>query len=105
MQDRFSREGLTFDDVLLVPGRSDVLPRDVSVSTNLTKNIKLNIPIMSAGMDTITDARMAIAMAQERWNWGHTQKHVYRGSSQSRRSGQKVGTWSDYGSILSYPST
>ncbi len=65
MQDRFSREGLTFDDVLLVPGRSDVLPRDVSVSTNLTKNIKLNIPIMSAGMDTITDARMAIAMARE----------------------------------------
>lgn len=65
MQDRFSREGLTFDDVLLVPGRSDVIPRDVDVSTNLTKNIKLNVPIMSAGMDTITDARMAIAMARE----------------------------------------
>ena len=65
MQDRFSREGLTFDDVLLVPARSDIIPRDVNVSTNLTKNIKLNIPIMSAGMDTITDARMAIAMARE----------------------------------------
>ncbi|MGE5544499.1 MAG: IMP dehydrogenase [Bacillota bacterium] len=65
MKDRFSREGLTFDDVLLIPARSDVLPRDVDVSTNLTRNIKLNIPIMSAGMDTITDARMAIAMARE----------------------------------------
>ena len=65
MQDRFAREGLTFDDVLLVPGKSDVLPRDVDISTNLTRNIRLNVPIMSAGMDTITDARMAIAMARE----------------------------------------
>ncbi len=65
MQDKFNREGLTFDDVLLVPAKSDVLPRDVDVSTMLTRKIKLNIPIMSAGMDTITDARMAIAMARE----------------------------------------
>lgn len=65
MQDKFSREGLTFDDVLLVPARSDVLPRDVDVSTTLTRNIRLNVPIMSAGMDTITDARMAIAIARE----------------------------------------
>jgi len=65
MEDRFSKEGLTFDDVLLVPGSSDVIPRNVDVSTNLTKNIRLNVPIMSAGMDTITDARMAIAMARE----------------------------------------
>ncbi|MGI6513483.1 MAG: IMP dehydrogenase [Syntrophomonadaceae bacterium] len=65
MQDKFSREGLTFDDVLLVPARSDVLPRDVDVSTKLTPKLRLNIPIMSAGMDTITDARMAIAIARE----------------------------------------
>lgn len=58
-------EGLTFDDVLLVPAKSEVLPRDVDVSTYLTPKIKLNIPLMSAGMDTVTDSRMAIAMARE----------------------------------------
>lgn len=58
-------EGLTFDDVLLIPAKSEVLPRDVDVSTYLTKKIKLNIPLMSAGMDTVTDSRMAIAMARE----------------------------------------
>lgn len=65
MNDRFEREGLTFDDVLLVPGRSEVLPREVDVSTRVTRRIRLNIPIMSAGMDTITDSRMAIAIARE----------------------------------------
>ncbi|NSW83072.1 MAG: IMP dehydrogenase [Syntrophothermus sp.] len=63
--DRFVKEGLTFDDVLLVPGPSEVLPRDVDVSTRVTRVLKLNIPIMSAGMDTVTDARMAIAVARE----------------------------------------
>lgn len=63
--DKFGPEGLTFDDVLLVPGKSEVLPRDVDISTNLTRNFKLNIPIMSSGMDTVTEARMAIAMARE----------------------------------------
>jgi IMP dehydrogenase len=63
--DRFAKVGLTFDDVLLVPARSEVLPRDVDVTTNLTKKIKLNIPIISAGMDTVTDSRMARAMARE----------------------------------------
>ncbi len=58
-------EGLTFDDVLLVPGKSKVLPRDTKINTNLTKKVKLNIPIMSAGMDTVTEARMAIAIARE----------------------------------------
>lgn len=58
-------EALTFDDVLLIPAKSEVLPRDVDVSTYLTKKIKLNIPLMSAGMDTVTDSRMAIAMARE----------------------------------------
>ncbi len=58
-------EGLTFDDVLLLPGKSEVLPRDTKINTNLTKRIKLNMPIMSAGMDTVTEARMAIAVARE----------------------------------------
>jgi len=61
----FIGEGLTFDDVLLLPGKSEVLPRDVNVKTNLTKSITLNIPLMSAGMDTVTEAKMAIAMARE----------------------------------------
>ncbi len=59
------KEGLTFDDVLLIPAKSDVLPKDVDISTHLTKKIKLNAPIMSAGMDTVTEAKMAIAMARQ----------------------------------------
>jgi len=58
-------EGLTFDDVLLVPSKSEILPADINVATNLTSKIKLNIPIMSAAMDTVTEARMAIAVARE----------------------------------------
>lgn len=61
----FVGEGLTFDDVLLVPGKSEVLPRETNINTYLTKNIKLNIPLMSAGMDTVTESKMAIAMARE----------------------------------------
>ena len=64
LQERI-REGLTFDDVLLVPAKSEVLPRDVDLSIQLTKNIKLNIPMLSAAMNTVTDSRMAIAMARE----------------------------------------
>ena len=59
------REGLTFDDVLLVPRQSEVLPRDADTSTYLTKDIRLHIPILSAGMDTVTESRMAIAIARE----------------------------------------
>lgn len=59
------KQAYTFDDVLLVPNKSDVLPKEVSLCTNLTKEIKLNIPIMSAGMDTVTDSKMAIAVARE----------------------------------------
>jgi len=62
---RFMGEGLTFDDVLLVPRASSVLPPDVDISTNLTKKIRLNAPIMSAAMDTVTEYRMAIALARE----------------------------------------
>ncbi|MDZ5713821.1 IMP dehydrogenase [Jeotgalibacillus haloalkalitolerans] len=61
---KFAKEGLTFDDVLLVPAKSEVLPRDVDLSVELTDSIKLNVPIMSAGMDTVTEAAMAIAMAR-----------------------------------------
>ncbi|MGI9953227.1 IMP dehydrogenase [Moorellaceae bacterium AZ2] len=64
-EDKVLGEGLTFDDVLLVPAASAVLPREVDVSTYFTRRIKLNIPIASAGMDTVTEARMAIAMARE----------------------------------------
>jgi len=63
--DRFAKVGLTFDDVLLVPAASEILPRDVDTGTKLTRDIKLNIPLMSAGMDTVTESRLAIAMARE----------------------------------------
>lgn len=63
--EKFQGEGLTYDDVLLVPAYTEVLPRDVDVTTSLTKNIRLNIPIVSAAMDTVTESTMAIAMAQE----------------------------------------
>ncbi|MBQ9684944.1 MAG: IMP dehydrogenase [Oscillospiraceae bacterium] len=62
---RFVGEGLTFDDVLLVPAESDVLPADVDLSTWLTKKIRLNVPVMSAAMDTVTEYRMAISVARE----------------------------------------
>jgi IMP dehydrogenase len=65
MQDRLVGEGITFDDVLLVPARSNVLPRDADTSTRLTKRIRLNIPLLSAPMDTVTEAALAIALAQE----------------------------------------
>ncbi|EGQ23211.1 inosine-5'-monophosphate dehydrogenase [Sporosarcina newyorkensis 2681] len=64
-ESKFSREGLTFDDVLLVPAASDVLPKDVSLAVSLTDTIKLNIPIISAGMDTVTESKMAISMARQ----------------------------------------
>ena len=64
-EDKFGKQGLTFDDVLLIPAHSNVLPREVDVTTYLTNEIKLNIPVMSAGMDTVTESDMAIAMARE----------------------------------------
>lgn len=64
-EEKFIKEGLTFDDVLLIPGESDVEPKMVDVSTHLTKKIKLNTPLMTAAMDTVTETRMAIAIARE----------------------------------------
>ncbi|HVS36616.1 MAG TPA: IMP dehydrogenase [Gemmataceae bacterium] len=65
MQDRIAYQGITFDDVLLEPAYSDVLPRDVDVRTKLTRNIRLNLPIVSSPMDTVTESDLAIALAQE----------------------------------------
>ncbi len=62
---KFGREGITFDDVLLLPRHSQVLPRDVSVQTQLTRRVRLNIPFVSAAMDTVTETAMAVAMARE----------------------------------------
>ncbi len=62
---KFLKEGLTFDDVLLIPAKSDILPKEVSVATRLTRTITLNTPLMTAAMDTVTEARMAIAIARE----------------------------------------
>src|SRR5487761_1365698 len=62
---RITQKALTFDDVLLLPAHSNVLPRDVSLRTQLTRNITLNIPLVSAAMDTVTEARLAINLAQE----------------------------------------
>src|SRR5213594_1843581 len=62
---KFGKEGLTFDDVLLLPAESSVLPNDVSTAARLTRTIALELPIVSAAMDTVTEARMAIALARE----------------------------------------
>jgi IMP dehydrogenase len=63
--DKIVKQGLTYNDVLLMPCKSEILPKDTDLSTRLTRNIKLNIPLVSAAMDTVTEARLAIAMAQE----------------------------------------
>ena len=65
MEGKIVKEGITFDDVLLIPGKSEILPKDADTKTRLTKKINLNIPLMSAGMDTVTEGKMAIAMARE----------------------------------------
>src|SRR5438045_9780051 len=65
MQERIAYQGITFDDVLLEPGYSEVLPRDVDVRTQLTRSIRLNVPILSSPMDTVTESELAIGLAQE----------------------------------------
>ena len=64
-QNKIVGEGLTYDDVLLVPAYSEVLPREVNIQTQFTRNIRINIPIVSAAMDTVTESAMAIAIARE----------------------------------------
>jgi len=63
--EKFVEQGLTYDDVLLVPAYSETLPREVDITTKFSRNIQLNIPIISAAMDTVTESQMAIAMARE----------------------------------------
>ena len=65
LEDRVAMEGLTFDDVLLIPAYSEVLPRDINLSSRFSRNINLNIPFVTAAMDTVTESRMAIAIARE----------------------------------------
>src|SRR5206468_8808876 len=65
MHDRIAYQGITFDDVLLEPAFSDVVPREVDVRTQLSRNIRLNIPVLSSPMDTVTESELAIALAQE----------------------------------------
>ncbi len=84
---RIAKEALTFDDVLLVPAHSTVLPNTADLSTQLTKTIRLNIPMLSAAMDTVTEARLAIALGTGRRHRLYSQKHVHRapgGRSSSR---------------------
>ncbi|NIT58071.1 MAG: IMP dehydrogenase, partial [Aliifodinibius sp.] len=63
--DRITRQGLTYDDLLLVPGHSEVVPRDVDTSVDLTSELTLNIPVISSAMDTVSEYRLAIALARE----------------------------------------
>ena len=65
LEDRVAMEGLTFDDVLLIPAYSEVLPRDINLTSRFSRNISLNIPFVTAAMDTVTESRMAIAIARE----------------------------------------
>ena len=71
-------EGLTFDDVLLVPQRSGILPNQVDTSTYVTRKIKLNIPILSSAMDTVTESHLAIALAQQGGHRHHSSQYVDR---------------------------
>jgi IMP dehydrogenase len=78
IKSKFYGEGLTFDDVLLMPAYSEVLPREVSIITNLTKDIRINIPMVSAAMDTVTETPLAIALSREGGIGILPQKHEHR---------------------------
>ncbi|MEZ4950336.1 MAG: IMP dehydrogenase [Saprospiraceae bacterium] len=75
--DKFLGESLTFDDVLLVPAYSNVLPREVDVSTQLTRDLRINVPIVSAAMDTVIDKRLATGNGSPGRYWYHSQKHEH----------------------------
>lgn len=79
MQDRIAYQGITFDDVLLEPGYSEVVPKEVDVRTQLTRSIRLNIPILSSPMDTVTESELAIAL-RKRAGWASSTR-----TSPSRR--------------------
>ena len=85
-KDKFLGEALTFDDVLLIPAYSEVLPREVDISTQLTREIRLNVPIVSAAMDTVTDNKLAIAVARQGGIGIIHKKHDHRSAG---RTGQE----------------
>ena len=95
-------EGITFDDVLLVPAYSQVIPNQVDLSTYLTKTIKLNIPMMSAGMDTVTEHRMAIAMARQGGIGIIHKKHDDRAAGRRGRQSKEIREWGYHRSVFSF---
>ena len=95
-QDKIINEGLTYDDVLLIPNYSEVLPREVSITSHFTRNITLNVPIISAAMDTVTEAAMAIAMARE-GGIGVLHKNMT-----IKTSNDEGNTWDKLPSVLLY---
>ena len=76
-QNKILGEGLTYDDVLLVPAFSEVLPREVDIKTKFTRNISINVPIVSAAMDTVTESRMGDSDCPRRGYWSFAQKYVH----------------------------
>ena len=100
-QEKFGKEGLTFDDVLLQPAESSVLPGDVSTATHLTAEITLSAPILSAAMDTVTEARLAIALAREGGHRRDPPQPLRRGPGGRGGQGEALGVGHDYRS--NYP--
>ena len=92
--DKIVMDGLTYDDVLLIPAYSEVLPRTVDLSTKFSKNIELKIPFVTAAMDTVTEAKMAIAIARG-WYRCDSQKYVYRRTSKTSCYCKACREWYD----------
>ncbi len=84
-------EALTFDDVLLLPAKSDIVPALADTTTRLTRNIELRVPLISAAMDTVTESRMAIAMAQQGGTRHHPPQPDHRAAGQRSRQGEALG--------------
>lgn len=101
-ENKFAKEGLTFDDVLLLPAKSEVIPRDVKVSTKLGDRLQLNIPLISAGMDTVTEAPLGDCHREAGRYRGYTQKHE-RGKTGGRSGSRKTfGKRRHHQSVLPY---